>query len=296
MGWGYWPRYVSAAERRAKAKKAVAKLVKKGEKLNPVEIEGRQIAKTFWGKAWCSNLEKYSDYENRLPRGRTYVRNGSVLDLQISQGQIRALVQGSDLYKIQIDIKSLEKSKWNAIIKECAGKIDSLIELLQGKFSKGVMEIVTHPDNGLFPKPKEINLSCSCPDGAYMCKHIAATLYGVGARFDDEPAALFTLRNVDHTMLIGTAESMDALVGAGAADGALSTAALSELFDIDLDGADVARKVVKVAPKTKPKPKTKVKAKIKSKSKKVVRKKKPTKLTTVAKPKGKGKQLKKKRA
>src|SRR4051794_25096102 len=113
MGWYYEFRpYVSVAQRRAQAAKEVAKRKKQGQTVSPVRIEGQAIASTFWGQAWCTNLEGYSDFANRLPRGRTYVRNGSVVDLQIAQGKITALVSGSELYEIHIDIAALPKANW----------------------------------------------------------------------------------------------------------------------------------------------------------------------------------------
>ncbi len=176
----------------------MAKLTKKAGRLaSPVVLAGRTIAGTFWGKAWCDNLEAYSDYANRLPRGRTYIRNGSVVDLQISEGKIASYVSGSELYEIEIKIKPLPHRLWKTIQTECAGKIDSLIELLQGKLSSAVMQVVTRQQTGLFPSPKEIDLDCSCPDWAGLCKHVAATLYGVGARLDEKPELLFLLRGVD---------------------------------------------------------------------------------------------------
>src|SRR5512138_901063 len=190
MSWGYygWRPYVPVAQRRAMAARELAKLAKKnGHAASPVAIEGRKIASTFWGKAWCDNLEAYSDFSNRLPRGRTYVRNGSVVDLQITPGKVTARVSGSSLYKIEIKIQPLLPKIWKSIQKECAGKIDSLIELLQGKLSSAVMQVVTRQNGGLFPTPKEINLDCSCPDWADLCKHVAASLYGVGARLDSNP-------------------------------------------------------------------------------------------------------------
>src|SRR5512137_2481433 len=103
--WDYeWRPYVSMAERRARAAAEMAKLKKKGHQVAPVVLAGRTIASTFWGKAWCDNLEGYGDYENRLPRGRTYVRNGSVVDLQIAEAEITARVSGSSLYKVKVDI------------------------------------------------------------------------------------------------------------------------------------------------------------------------------------------------
>jgi uncharacterized Zn finger protein len=246
MGWGYYdnyyPPYVPVAERRANAAKEVAKLVKKGQKITPVKIEGRKITNSFWGNSWCNNLEAYSDYENRLPRGRTYVRNGSVVHLEIGKGQITAMVSGSELYRVKITISELLGQQWKDVKKECAGQIGSLVELLQGKLSKEVMEIVTRKGSGLFPKPREIKMSCSCPDSAGMCKHLAAVMYGVGARLDYQPELLFTLRQVDHLELIEGAGKVD-LVGKPKKGGkkTIDTGDLAGMFGIEMAGsADVA--------------------------------------------------------
>jgi uncharacterized Zn finger protein len=229
---------VPVAERRAKAARETAKLAKKtGRAASPVVLDGRKIASTFWGKAWCDNLEAYSDYANRLPRGRTYVRNGSVVDLQIGEGKVSALVCGSELYRIEIKIKPLAPGLWKSIQIECAGKIDSLIELLQGKLSSAVMQIVTRPEKGLFPTPKEIDLDCSCPDWADLCKHVAASLYGVGAKFDQNPALLFLLRGVDPAELISKASAAEAVrQTAATADGSpvMSETEVADVFGIEL--------------------------------------------------------------
>ncbi|MGH7070843.1 MAG: SWIM zinc finger family protein, partial [Acetobacteraceae bacterium] len=174
-----WPPYVSAAERRYRALRSAEKLRRQGRKLAPVVIQGRAIATTFWGKAWCENLESYRDYENRLPRGRTYARNGSVVDLQIGPTEVLALVSGSSLYRVRISIAGIGKSRWAAICRDCRGGIDSLVELLRGHLSGSVMKRVCHQEAGLFPTPAEIRFSCTCPDYAAMCKHVAAALYGV---------------------------------------------------------------------------------------------------------------------
>jgi uncharacterized Zn finger protein len=197
-----WPAYVPVAERRLKAERLAARLSKKGSVLSPVTVEGRKIASTFWGKAWCDNLESYRDYENRLERGRSYVRNGLVIDLQIAPHTVTAMVSGSSLYTVKITINEVAKARWNAICADCAGGIDSLVELLQGRFSKGVMERICRQGSGLFPKPAEIRFSCSCPDYASMCKHVAASLLGVGARLDVKPELLFRLRGVDENDLV----------------------------------------------------------------------------------------------
>jgi len=238
MSWSFgWRPYVPVAERRARAAREMAKLAKKtGATASPVCLESRKIAGTFWGKAWCDNLEAYSDYANRLPRGRTYVRNGSVVDLQISQGKVFARVSGSELYRIEIKIKPLAAGLWKAIQSECAGKIDSLIELLQGKLSSSVMQIVTRPERGLFPTPKEIDLDCSCPDWADLCKHVAASLYGVGARLDQNPELLFLLRGVDPAELITQASAAETVRQSAGADGAtaMSETEIADVFGIEL--------------------------------------------------------------
>lgn len=204
---GGWAPYVPVAERRKRAEREVAKLTKKGQTISPVKIAGKQIASTFWGAAWCENLESYRDFENRLPRGRTYVRNGSVLDLQIGPREIRALVSGSSIYRVSVSVGALPKAQWQSTCQDCAGGIDSLVELLQGRFSKAVMARICQQGRGLFPKPSEIKFTCSCPDHASMCKHIAAVLYGVGARLDEQPGLLFHLRAVDQRELVANLDS-----------------------------------------------------------------------------------------
>lgn len=238
MSWnhyGFRP-YVSVAERRRKAAKEMAKLAKKGKTIQPVHIEGRTIAHTFWGKAWCDNLESYMDYENRLPRGRTYVRNGSVVHLDIRSGEIEATVSGSELYKVNISIAPAAKAKWKRLCNECSGAIGSLVELLRGRFSDHVMGIITRKETGLFPAPAEIELKCSCPDWATMCKHVAAVLYGVGARLDQSPELLFALRSVNHEELITQAATATHLAGKSAAAGPeLAESEIGAVFGIELD-------------------------------------------------------------
>jgi uncharacterized Zn finger protein len=243
-GWG-WKPYVPVAERRRKALREIEKRRKKGGNVSPVLIEGRVIARTFWGKSWCENLERYSDYANRLPRGRTYARNGSVVDLQIEPGAIRALVSGTELYEVSLQVAPVAKARWKSICEDCAGAIDSLVELLQGRFSKGVMERICRQNHGLFPSPAELTLSCSCPDWADMCKHVAAVLYGIGARFDHQPELLFLLRGVDKNELIVKAGTSMPLATQGAVGAkVLGGEDLAEIFGIDLGldmGLDTAQ-------------------------------------------------------
>lgn len=244
--WG-WSPYVPVAERRANAKKEMGKLRKKGQCVMPVEIEGRTIARSFWGKGWCEHLEAFSDYESRLPRGRTYVRNGSVCHLEIREGEILALVSGSELYTVRITIAKLAPAKWAAIKSRCTGQVGSLLELLQGKLSAEVMAVVAHRSDGLFPLPGEIKLDCSCPDWAAMCKHVAAVLYGVGHRLDTDPGLLFTLRGVDAQELISA--PINLMDDAPRSD-TLADADLADLFGIEVDLEPAPTK--KAATPTKP--------------------------------------------
>lgn len=234
MGWGFYAPYVPVAQRRANALREARRLAAKGKRVSPVEIAGRVIASTFWGKAWCDNLESYSDFSNRLPRGRTYVRNGSVVDLQIEPGKVTSMVSGSSLYRIAIEIQPLGQPHWKKLKEQCGAGIGSVVELLQGRLSTSVMSVVTSHENGLFPAPAEIEMLCSCPDWAGMCKHVAATLYGVGNRLDRQPELLFKLRQVDHLELIVQAGSAaPKLKGAGRKT--IAKDQLADVFGIELE-------------------------------------------------------------
>ncbi|MCK4998938.1 MAG: SWIM zinc finger family protein, partial [Anaerohalosphaera sp.] len=230
----YWRPYVPVAQRRVKALKKIERLRKQGIDIQPVEIEGRTIARSFWGKAWCDHLESFSDFSNRLPRGRTYVRNGSVCHLEIKKGRVEAIVSGSELYKVAVDIKPLKSPIWKSIKQLCSGKIGSMLELLQGRLSDHVMSIVTHRHKGLMPLTGEISLKCSCPDWAVMCKHVAAVMYGVGSRLDQLPELLFTLRGVNADELI-TADMALPMSDAKSAGNIIADNQISDIFGIEMD-------------------------------------------------------------
>jgi uncharacterized Zn finger protein len=264
----------------------MAALRKKGVDVQPVEIAGRKIADSFWGEAWCDHLESFSDFENRLPRGRTYVRNGSVCHLAVAKGNIDAKVSGSELYDVKVTIKPLEGKKWKAIKGRCGGRIGSLLELLQGRLSDHVMEVVTDQKQGLFPLPGEMAFRCSCPDWAVMCKHVAAVLYGVGARLDNKPELLFTLRGVNHEELIeADAEKAVAAATSRGKSKRLAASEIGDVFGIELDGDTPSGKTptkksrVKASPPKRPAKKVVAKTQ-KAKSPKV--KKKATKSATPA--------------
>lgn len=253
MSWFYRP-YVSVAQRRSMAEKKIKALQKKGRTIEPVTAATPRgsIATSFWGEAWCDHLESYSDFSNRLPRGRSYLRNGSVLHLGIEPGRISALVMGSEMYEQTVNIKPLPAAKWKAIKQRCQGRIGSLVELLQGKISGEIMAIVTDRADGLFPSPKEIDLDCSCPDWADLCKHLAAVLYGVGARLDDAPELLFKLRGVDHNELIQADPAIPGTAGSKSRRRTIAPASLGDVFGIDLDADPAAEEPPAPAPQRRP--------------------------------------------
>lgn len=230
----YWGEYVPVAQKRANGKKKLLKILK-NKKPQPVEIVGQKITKQFWGQKWCAHLESFAEYENRLPRGRTYARNGSVCHLEINKGVCTSYVSGSDLYKVAIEIKPLSNDLWSTIKKKCGGQLSSILELLQGKISKSVMEIVSNQATGLFPQKKEISYTCNCPDSASLCKHIAAVFYGIGNRLDHEPDLLFVLRGVDPSELVTTSIQLEAETSVDQ----LASGNLSSIFGIEMDGDEV---------------------------------------------------------
>lgn len=280
--WSYKP-YVSVGARQKLAEKAAAKAKKAGAVYSPIAPSRGAIAKTVWGKAWCDNLEQYSDYESRLPRGRTYMRNGSVIDLQLKAGQVQARVMGSSLYTISVTIKPVAASQWRAICADCSASIDSLVELLQGKLAAPVMARITTPKTGLFPAPSDISFDCDCPDWAGMCKHVAAVLYGVGARLDQQPELLFKLRLVDAKDLV--AQAVGGLPTSSkkpVSSKVLKGADLADVFGLDMGEVEA-----EVMPKPLQKPKARVKPTVKPTVKNPVKPGVKTKVKAPTKPRPK---------
>jgi uncharacterized Zn finger protein len=232
--WRDWSPYVSVAERRARAARAMKKRAGRGLAVEPVIIEGRNIAHSFWGQAWCSHLEAMGDLASRLPRGRSYVRNGSVCHLGIEPGRVHAFVMGNELYEVELGVARLPAASWRAIKARCAGAVGSVLELLEGRLSAQVMRVVTHAEAGLFPERRQLRVSCSCPDWASVCKHVAAVFYGVGARLDQRPELLFELRGVDHHALIGEGARALSQVTARGSGRRLASDDLGAVFGIDL--------------------------------------------------------------
>ena len=254
MSYYGWAPYVPVAERRAKAQKQLEKMKKKGLNVQPVQLSGRKIADSFWGKGWCDHMESFGDYANRLPRGRTYVRNGSVCHLDIKPGRIEAIVSGSSLYNVSVTIFPLALHKWNTVKAACTGKIGSLIDLLRGKLDRGVMEVVSDRREGLFPLPGEIKFACDCPDSAGMCKHIAAVLYGVGARLDHSPELLFLLRGVNHEELVDVSAVAIGGTKGGTSRRRIAVGGLADVFGVEIAEVGEGTPAVTSLKKTSPAP------------------------------------------
>ena len=291
MWYGRFPRYVSVGEKRAKAARKLKQLLKKNPGIKPIVIEGSAIARTWWGKSWNVNLERYADYSNRIGRGRSYVRNGTVLDLEINSGEVKSLVQGtaSKPYSVVIKIKGISKNIWKDIKEACEGKLDSLSELLMGKFPKALREIFMAEGKGLFPSPKEIDFSCSCPDWAYMCKHVAATLYGIGARLDEDPSLFFKLRKVKVGDLVTqTVEDKTRKLLKKAkkkTSRVIDDSDLTSVFGIEMETPTISKTVKLKAAAKKAAAKTPAKASVKRRAAtKPAAKAKPVKKTTSKRP------------
>ncbi len=259
MRYSRFPRYVSVAERRARAEQKIKKMRKKNPDLEPVIIDGRAISTTWWGRQWNKNLERYADFQNRIGRGRSYVRHGAVLDLTIHPGEVSARVSGSGsrIYSVSVFIKPIFKKYWAGIKKGCRGRLDSLQKLAAGKFPKDLGDFFTQKGKGLFPSPKEIDFVCTCPDIAYMCKHVAAVLYGVSARLDKDPSLLFVLRNADMNELVEQTvrESRKDLLSKAEKTSARiieDESTLSDMFGIDLAPSNAPEKAARSSVKSAP--------------------------------------------
>ena len=236
MGWYSFREYVPVSRKKEKAVKQMEKLRKKDSDLSPVVIEGRKIAKTWWGNAWCVNLESYADFSNRIGRGSSYVKNGFVIDLKIYEGLVTGKVMGTRLYTVNIKIDLLSAARKASIIEMIGRRIESVSDLVDGKFPKDFGELFLTQSKGIFPAPYEIHMDCTCPDWADMCKHVAAVLYGVGARLDQDPLLFFKLRGVDVNAFIKASidEKMGSLLkNAGkTTKRVIKSADISEIFGI----------------------------------------------------------------
>ncbi|MDD4077356.1 MAG: SWIM zinc finger family protein [Bacilli bacterium] len=236
-------KYVSIAEQKTYAANSIKRLEKSLKRsLEPIVLPTSKLAASWWGIMWNKNLERYATYSNRIGRGKSYVRNGLVIDLQIISGQVNAYVQGTKKtpYKVTITIDKIDEKMVESIKKQCQGKLDTLDQLLEGKFSKELAAIFMLQGAGLFPEPEEIDLRCSCPDWTDCCKHVSAVLYGIGSKLDINPLLFFTLRGIDiDDFLRDVIQNKTAAVlekgKACQSNRIIKNADIDYLFDISLD-------------------------------------------------------------
>ena len=229
----WYPRYVPVDAQRARTLSEINRLAASGVKMQPVELRGRTLASSFWGRRWCEHVESFSEYAARLAHGRACVRNGSVCHLSIEPGGVDAMVIGSALHHVMIRVRRLEGAAWMAMRTACAGRVGSVVELREGRVPDDVTEVVTDLGSGLFPQSGDIVASCDCGDGTTLCKHAAAVLWGIGSRLDERPELLFLLRGVDETELIATeaVRSRDPVTAGGLESGSTRGAAASKSAD-----------------------------------------------------------------
>jgi uncharacterized Zn finger protein len=230
---------LSVADLQAKAAKQLEKLKKQGKNPTPVEIAGRNIANTFIGKAWCENLESYRDSRACIDRGRSYVRNGAVVDMQIKKNKVHALVVGSALYKVELEFEAIAETRWTKLIRECAGKT-SMLDLLQGELPQEIAEILCQRPGGICPTAGELDFQCTCPDAGWddVCKHVAAVMYGIGHLIDSTPELIFSIRGVAQQELVQKASTASLSERLLPKEKRLSQDDLSGIFGIDLELAD----------------------------------------------------------
>ena len=191
--WGQ--NYTTVASLKARAARAT-KTLKDAEPVIP-HPHTRKMCLTWWGQEWCNNLESYADYRSRLERGRRYVRSNTVVDLKIFANQVKAKVQGTDLYEVTVDFAKPKPADIEKIKKLTGNRIANVEMLLKGNFPDELKELFTQNKPGLFPTPEEIKFDCDCLDWADMCKHVAAVMYGIGIRIDADPLQFFKLRGID---------------------------------------------------------------------------------------------------
>ncbi len=161
---------------------------------------------TWWGQRWIDALEALGAvYANRLPRGRTYARKGTVQDLAIDAGAVTARVQGSRArpYRVQLQLPVFDDPTWEAITTALASRVRLSAELLDATMPEDIDEVLAECGVSLFPSARELTTRCSCPDVANPCKHVAAVHYVLAQTFDADPFLLMTLRGRDRDTLLG---------------------------------------------------------------------------------------------
>ncbi len=227
MDWQEDERPLRAAELETLAAARLAELQAAGEELHPVVSRSRALVSHFWGKAWMRHLAACEAGGLCLAPGRTLLRHGCVLDVQLAPGLIRARVSTQRLEEVELHLAPLDEERQAELVQLCQGRIDSLVSLMEGRVDETVLAPLCDPQLGLLPEPADWRMHCSCADWAEPCPHAAAAIYAAGVLIDADPSLLFTLRSLDPaTLLRPTAQAEASDFAAGD---------LGKLFGIELD-------------------------------------------------------------
>lgn len=187
---------MKAADLEAQARRELIELKSAGEEVRPVVGTTRKLAAHFWGSAWMKHLALCESGGWSLSAGRTLLRHGCVLDLQLEAGLIRARVMEERLHDVEIALDPLDGERLEELRTICSGKIDSLVPLLEGTLDDALLATLCNAETGLLPEPGAWHMSCTCPDWSEPCPHAAAAIYAAGILIDAEPSLLFRLRQV----------------------------------------------------------------------------------------------------
>jgi uncharacterized Zn finger protein len=176
------------------------------------------IGETWWSQRFIELLESFG-VGSRLKRGRTYARAGQVVELEVEPGLVLAKVQGSRYspYRVRIRGKVLSEHQWRRAENAMAAQALPLAKLLAGEMPHDIEELFASCKLTLFPRSKrELTASCSCPDWANPCKHVAAAYYLLAERFDENPFLIFAWRGREQDELVAR---LRARRGAGTSGG-----------------------------------------------------------------------------
>lgn len=157
----------------------------------------RPFGLTWWGKAWVDALEHRARLDpNRLGRGRSYARRGSVLDLRVDPGVVSATVQGSRVtpYEVTVRIRAFSGDEWDAVLDVVSAQIGRVAALLDGELPPEVVDDAQAAGLELLPDAGEVKTACNCPDFAVPCKHSAAVCFLIADALDEDPFVLLLLR------------------------------------------------------------------------------------------------------
>jgi uncharacterized Zn finger protein len=165
-----------------------------------------QFSRTWWGQRFIAALEQFTD-PGRLGRGRSYASGGRILDYTLAKGTVTARVRGSinpyfgvykePIYTTSITIKAISAANWTKVIRRIASRADLVTKLLMNEMPDTIEDVFSELDLHLLPhSERDFVTTCSCPDYANPCKHIAGVYYLLASALDNDPFLMFELRGL----------------------------------------------------------------------------------------------------